>query len=464
MRAPKKWPIAADGTGNRRFNRKINLLPVKWGNWRAASTQASMNFVESKILARIRSDVCNTVLVWLLACSSVAYAIVLVQQPAFMSTQMLAVHSCLFAMLALLTLLRNRLPYAMRAGAVITLGLMAGFVKLVASGAPFGLVPLAATIIWSALFFGERAGIIIAATVFIMLGAIYFGFSHGLIPQPVLTPMPLAASTWWISAAVLAATTLGPLIAISRVGQRLELERQQAETASAAKSELLATMGHELKTPLNAIMGFAEALGLGYAGPADSERFREYTGHIHRSAQHLLTIVDDLLELARADAFQRKADVEKLDVGVELRKAIATVEGLSAAAGLEMRLHLADNLSRMVADPTLFQQIMINLFSNAIKFTPTGGAVTTTVSTVGGYIRIEVGDTGIGIPADQLPSLGQPFRLASHTAAGTQQGNGLGLALAKSFAELQGGQLSIRSTLGVGTTVVVDLPAVAQTA
>lgn len=421
-----------------------------------------MSIVENKTLIRIRSEVCNTVLVWLLACSLFALGIVIFRQPAFISPRMIVVSGGLVAFLAALTLLRRNLPYGVRAGSVIVLGLAGGLTKLVWFGAPYGFVPLAATIIWGALFFGERGGITVAVMVFSSLAVTYFSFVHGLIPPPGILPSPLAATTWLTSAAVLAATTLGPLIAISRVGQRLDLERQHAEATSAAKSGFLATMGHELKTPLNAIMGFAEALAMGYAGPPDSARYREYTGHIHRSSQHLLTIVDDLLELARVDALQRKAVVEELEVAVEVRKAVATVERLSAAAGLELRQHLDDNLPPMTADLTLFQQIMINLLSNAIKFTPAGGAVTVTAGASAGYIRIEVSDTGIGIPADQIPKLGQPFRQVNHATVHPQGGSGLGLALAKSFTELQGGKLSIRSEPGVGTTVAIDLPMAAR--
>ena len=131
---------------------------------------------------------------------------------------------------------------------------------------------------------------------------------------------------------------------------------------------------------------------------------------------------------------------------------------MAVAASLKLRLELDGVLPPILADPQLVQQVMLNLLSNAIKFTPAGGAVTVRSSATDEFTWIEVSDTGIGIPADQLPHLGQPFRQASDTTRRSNEGSGLGLALAKSFCELQGGKLSIRSTVGVGTTVRVELP------
>jgi signal transduction histidine kinase len=423
-----------------------------------------MNIVGSNILFKIRSEVCSAVLVWLLACAVFTLSVVVVSRPEFAPARVIAGYGALVALLAVVTLFRGKLPYLVRAGTVVALGLAAGVSRLALYGVPYGLLPLAATIIWGALFFGERIAVAIAGVAFASLAAIYLGFVQGFIPLPRTLPPHLSATTWVIGAAVLAATTLGPVIAVSRVSRRLDLERQHAESVSAAKSDFLATMGHELRTPLNAIMGFAEALGLGYAGPPGSARYREYTGHIHSSARHLLTIVDDLLELARTNALQHKVAAEALDVGVELERAVSTVESLSAKAGLTLRLAVDDNLPRALADPTLFQQIVINLLSNAIKFTSVGGSLAVTAGATAEYVHIEVRDTGTGIPAAEIPKLCRPFQQGGHMIAHPHQGSGLGLALAKSFTELQDGRLSIRSTPGVGTTVAIDLPRAAPAA
>ena len=236
--------------------------------------------------------------------------------------------------------------------------------------------------------------------------------------------------------------------------------KEAAEAASMAKSQFLANMSHELRTPLNAIIGFSEMLKRGMAGPL-GEKQQEYAGLVHTSGQHLLNIINDILDLARVDAGKFELREE---IGADPREIINSCVSLMKERARSEELSLTTELDRdppsLVADPTRLKQILLNLLSNAIKFTEPGGSVVVAFHCdADGGVTFEVRDTGVGMTQDEIAIAMEPFGQVEADHTRRYEGTGLGLPLARRLAELHGGTLHVESEKGVGTTVIVTLPA-----
>ncbi|HYI70900.1 MAG TPA: ATP-binding protein [Skermanella sp.] len=240
---------------------------------------------------------------------------------------------------------------------------------------------------------------------------------------------------------------------------RLRSARDEAERANRAKSEFLANMSHELRTPLNAIIGFSEMLESGYGG-ALSERQASYTKDIHDSGQHLLQIINNVLDMSKVEAGQYQLYETAVDLRDVARASIAILSGRAREQGLSLELAIDPTLPCVMADERTLRQVLLNLLSNAVKFTPHGGRVTVTGSVQpNGDLALHVQDTGIGIAAEALDLVMEPFRQANGSFSREYEGTGLGLTISKNFVELHGGRLAIESEVGVGTMVSVILPA-----
>ena len=235
--------------------------------------------------------------------------------------------------------------------------------------------------------------------------------------------------------------------------------RRRAEAANKAKSRFLATMSHELRTPLNAIMGFAEVMEHELLGPLGNDTYREYAKNVHSSGNHLLHIINEILDLSRIEAGRydlHEETVQLADIAADCERFIKI-----RADGKNQTLvqDFAKDLPLVWADPRALRQICINLLSNAHKFTPQGGRITISVSaTDDGGQRLSVRDTGPGIPEDEIPRVLQAFgqgSLAHETAEG---GTGLGLPIVKNLIELHGGTFDLKSEIRKGTEVTITLP------
>lgn len=241
--------------------------------------------------------------------------------------------------------------------------------------------------------------------------------------------------------------------------QGLEAARAEAERQDQGKTRFLANMSHELRTPLNAVLGFADIMKQRLFGPLP-DRYAEYADSIHEAGEHLLRLINDVLDLSKIEAERYVLSLERFDA----REVVSTAMTLVRLAAEEKAINLTGVLptepAPVTADRRALTQIALNLLSNAVKFTPKGGTVTVTVETVGPYLELVVADTGVGIAADDLKRLGRPFEQAGG-AEQRAQGTGLGLSLARSLAELHGGRLAIESTLGEGAAVTVRLPVAA---
>ncbi|MEZ5937589.1 MAG: PAS domain-containing sensor histidine kinase [Hyphomonadaceae bacterium] len=242
------------------------------------------------------------------------------------------------------------------------------------------------------------------------------------------------------------------------LAHRYAEEKANAERASQAKSVFLANMSHELRTPLNAINGFSEMIVNEVYGPLGDERYKGYAGDILESGQHLLDMINDILDMAKIEAGKMQITPRPIDPTDAVDAAIRLIRRRAADRQVSLTYDQEDDLPEIQGDHRAIKQMTLNLLANAIKFTDPGGKIKVDVKREGDMIAISVADTGIGIPASDLPRLAQPFEQARAPEGRNPGGTGLGLALTKSFAEMHGGRLGIESTLGVGTTVTIYLP------
>ena len=236
--------------------------------------------------------------------------------------------------------------------------------------------------------------------------------------------------------------------------------KEQAEMADRAKSEFLANMSHELRTPLNAIIGFSEIIQNEMLGPAGSTKYRSYASDICESGQHLLGLINDILDLSKIESGAEQLHEEHLEIPEVIRSVLRLIKERAGSDGVECELEISDDLPPLRADKQKLKQILINLLSNAIKFTPSGGNVTLRVwcGIDSGYV-FQVIDTGIGIALEDIPKALAPFQQVDSKLNRKYDGAGLGLPLTKGLVELHGGYLDLQSQVGVGTTVTVRFPA-----
>jgi signal transduction histidine kinase len=232
-----------------------------------------------------------------------------------------------------------------------------------------------------------------------------------------------------------------------------------AEEASRLKSRFVASMGHELRTPLNAIIGFSEAMKGKVFGPL-GPKYEEYAATIHASGKHLLAVVNDILDMARIDAGKLELNETVFPLHDALTHCARLIAGEAARHGLTLSVRLPETLPAVRADESKINQIVLNLLANAVRYTPRGGALELTAErAAGGSVAIGVSDTGIGIPAEELGRVFEPFRQVDNVKVKNGGGLGLGLNIAKAFADLHGAALELESEVGRGTTARLVLPA-----
>ena len=245
---------------------------------------------------------------------------------------------------------------------------------------------------------------------------------------------------------------------IAELANKYEQEKIRAEEANRSKSEFLANMSHELRTPLNAVNGFSEIMLREMFGPLGDNRYVDYVKDIHTSGQHLLSLINDILDMSKIEAGKMQLQKEPINLADIVEQSTRLVKARADEKTIRLVTELDESIPDMTADPRAFKQVILNLLSNAVKFTPEEGRVTVRSFEYEGRLALQVSDTGIGIPKEDLPRLGRPFEQIESQHSKSHQGTGLGLALSKSLIEMHGGEMKIDSELGEGTTVTIIVP------
>ncbi len=244
---------------------------------------------------------------------------------------------------------------------------------------------------------------------------------------------------------------------LAELADKYASEKTRAEAANRSKSEFLANMSHELRTPLNAIIGFSEVMTSEFFGPMGSGKYAEYAADIRKSGHFLLDVINDILDMSKIEAGRTDLEFSTVDLAGVVDDVMRLIGPRAAESGVAVKQDLRKT-EGFVADRRALKQVIINLMSNAVKFTPEGGTITLAAQSDSKNIILSIIDTGIGIPLRDIEKLGRPFEQVENQFTKTRGGSGLGLAISRSLVELHGGQLSIQSAVGRGTTVTVTLP------
>jgi PAS domain S-box-containing protein len=274
----------------------------------------------------------------------------------------------------------------------------------------------------------------------------------------------------WLTSKVPLANENGTVWGVATVSiditERTSLEdglrqaKQQAEDANRAKSGFLAAMSHELRTPLNAVIGFAEIMHQEVLGPIGAPEYRDYAGHILRSGQHLLALINDVLDYARIESGSLRLNLVPVDLRGLLRGTLEMVAEAAATGGVTLATELSEQRISIRADEQRLRQVLLNVVGNAVKFTPAGGRVALALrpGADGGAV-ITVADSGIGIDEEQIAHAFEPFWQADSGLDRVKEGAGIGLPLARQLVALHGGKLQLQSRVGEGTRITIEMPA-----
>ena len=306
-----------------------------------------------------------------------------------------------------------------------------------------------------ALFIGVAAGALILA---LLLGFVLSWSVIGPIQSIDSRLAAIASGDFSGRVEVQNRDELGALGAnVNRMNDELHRLYTELEAASQHKSDFLANMSHELRTPLNAVIGFSQVLRDEMVGPVN-EKQAEYLDDITSSGNHLLSLINDVLDLSKVEAGQVELEVRPFSLREALNRGVVMVREHASEDGVRIALDADRDVDVVDGDERRIKQVIFNLLSNAVKFTPSGGEVDVSATRVNGEVRVSVADTGPGVAPEDRERIFEEFQ-QSDTGDGYREGTGLGLALSKRFVELHGGRIWLESEVGHGSTFTFSLPA-----
>ncbi len=323
----------------------------------------------------------------------------------------------------------------------------------VAGGVPYVALVLVG---W---WFPRREMIFVLALISTVLTVVgYFHSPEGGIPWVVLTNRAYALFAIWVTAiAIWVARRSKALVLQSEASLRQSM--QKAEAANVAKTEFLATVSHELRTPLNAINGFTDSILHETFGPIANDKYKEYIEDIQHSGNHLNELIIDLLDVSAIEAGKLELNEEELDVKEQIEHSIRLISPRAKRRNVSFRVSVSDTMPTLYADSRRLKEILLNILSNAVKFSHEGGEVSLEAQfNSGGWVAITVSDNGIGMNEIELVKAMEKFGQVENQNTRKFEGTGLGLPLSKALMELHGGNLEISSEKGVGTTVTATFP------
>jgi signal transduction histidine kinase len=360
---------------------------------------------------------------------------------------------------------RPRFPPGSPAAAFVALGLTAAatLLRLVLGAAlvplPFGGLPFATffvAVIASAFLCGSAAAIIAAAASIPAAWLFVFPAQYSTIALYQTIMFAVGAATVIVVVGAMRAASAK----LRRLNESLQRSEGRLAEVSKAKSEFIARMSHELRTPLNAIIGFSEMIRDAMIGPLDA-RYRGYGADVNDAGRHLQSIINDILDMSKIEGGRLERREEPVAIAEAVEACRRIVAAMADAAGVALVVALPDGLPPIRSDALRLRQILLNLMSNAVKFTPAGGSVCVSAAVAGGALVVAVADTGIGMRPEDIALALEPFRQLGRGGDAFVRrfdGTGLGLPLAKALVELQGGTLDIESVIDAGTTVRIRLP------
>jgi signal transduction histidine kinase len=325
---------------------------------------------------------------------------------------------------------------------------------------PFGGMPYAVAflgVLLTAFLCGTAAGVL---AVLLAVGAVCLF----IIPLHMTMLAPYQTLAFIVGASTMIAiiaTMRAASTKMRRINENLRLSEARLVEASRAKSDFIAHMSHELRTPLNAIIGFSEMIRDAMIGPLDA-RYRGYGADIHGAGRHLQNVINDILDISKIEGGRLELRDEPVSIVDMLESCRRIIAAMAETTGVALSLDVPASLPLIRCDALRFRQILLNLMSNAVKFTPARGSVTVSAAIEDGFAVIAVADTGIGMREEDVAIALEPFRQVSNSVGDTLTrrfaGTGLGLPLAKALVELHGGTLAIESAPQRGTTVRIRLP------
>ncbi len=330
---------------------------------------------------------------------------------------------------------------------LIVLSVTAMATMLLRQAVLFGFLPTVLALVYVAVT--QRQVLDIGMTAMFTTSLIFFVYVTSRLYQTTITLLSFQ-------------TEKDDLIAELEVAKSLSDEaRRRAEEANLAKSRFLASMSHELRTPLNAILGFSEVMATEVLGPLNNPLYKEYSNDIHRSGQHLLNLINEILDLSRIEAGKYELNEDSVSLLELAEDCIGMVQLRAGAKNIKISQQFEPSMPLVWADEKAMRQVALNLLSNAVKFTPQGGEIMVRVGwTAGGGQYIAIKDNGPGIPEDEIPVVLSAFGQGSIAIKSAEQGTGLGLPIVQAILAKHGGEFKLKSKLREGTEVIAILPAV----